>query len=75
MIIELVLLLIILGLWLSGFSLGNFVGPTIAGAVVEAKGFRFTTVVFFILYLMMFLIDVFEFIKMEIEERRQTQSK
>ena len=73
MIIQLILLLIILGLWLSGFSFGNFVGPTIAGALVQAKGFRFTTVVFFILYLMMLWIDAFEFIKMEIQERRQTQ--
>ena len=68
-------ILIILGMWLSGFSLGNFIGPTIAGILVEAKDFRFTSLVFFTLYLMLLVIDVFEFMKMEIIERRQAQLK
>ena len=54
-------------MWLSAFSLGNFVGPTIAGAIVQAKGYRFTTLVFFILFLLMFVIDVMEAIFREIK--------
>ena len=57
-----------LGVWLSAFSLGNFVGPTIAGCLVDSlstvedpdKGFRETTLVFFILYAFMILVDIFE---------------
>ena len=60
----------IIGIWLSAFSLGNFVGPTIAGALVQTEGFRHTTLIFFALYLVMFLLDIFEAISRKIEERR-----
>ena len=56
------------GLWLSVFSLGNFVGPTISGVVVQVKGFRFTTMIFFVLYLLMLLFDIIEAIKRKIQE-------
>ena len=57
-----------LGVWLSAFSLGNFVGPTIAGCLVDSLstdedpdlGFRETTLVFFVLYAVMILVDIFE---------------
>ena len=52
----------IIGLWLSAFSLGNFVGPTIAGCLVQTEGFRVTTLVFFGLYSLMILIDIGEHI-------------
>jgi len=56
------------GVWLSAFSLGNFVGPTIAGCLVDSLstdedpdlGFRETTLVFFVLYAVMILVDIFE---------------
>ena len=63
--------IIIIGIWLSAFSLGNFVGPTIAGALVETEGFRNTTLIFFALYLVMLVLDVFEAIYRSIQERRQ----
>lgn len=50
------------GVWLSAFSLGNFVGPTIAGCLVQTQGFRMTTLVFFVLYALMILVDVCEYI-------------
>ena len=57
-----------LGVWLSAFSLGNFVGPTIAGCLVDSLstvedpdlGFRQTTLMFFVLYAVMILVDIFE---------------
>ena len=48
------------GVWLSAFSLGNFVGPTIAGCLVQTEGFRTTTLIFFALYCIMILMDTFE---------------
>ena len=59
------------GIWLSAFSLGNFVGPTIAGALVETEGFRNTTLIFFFLYLVMLLLDIFEAVYRKIQEARQ----
>merc|ERR1740124_1881984 len=59
------------GIWLSAFSLGNFVGPTIAGALVETEGFRNTTMIFFALYCLMLVLDVFEAIYRKLQERRQ----
>ena len=63
----------ITGIWLSAFSLGNFVGPTIAGALVQTEGFRNTTLIFFALYLIMLILDIFEGIYRKIQERRHTQ--
>jgi len=59
------------GIWLSAFSLGNFVGPTIAGFLVTTEGFRTTTLIFFILYLLMLVIDIFEAIHRKIQDSRQ----
>ncbi len=32
-----------IGMWTFSFYMGNFVGPTAAGFIVEAKGFRYAT--------------------------------
>lgn len=48
------------GVWLSAFSLGNFVGPTIAGFLVQTQGFRMATLIFFCLYVCMIVIDSIE---------------
>ena len=48
------------GVWLSAFSLGNFVGPTLAGCLVQTEGFRMTTLIFFCLYAAMIVIDLME---------------
>ena len=37
---------LIAGLWNASFNLGSFVGPTLSGFMVEAVGFRKTTVTF-----------------------------
>ena len=49
-----------LGVWLSAFSLGNFVGPTIAGILVQTESFRTTTLIFFCLYIVMVIVDSIE---------------
>ncbi len=41
------------GLWTTSFYLGNFIGPTVAGAMVQAMGFRVTTSMFSAVYLAM----------------------
>jgi len=48
------------GIWLSAFSLGNFVGPTIAGILVQTQNFQTTTLIFFCLYVVMVIIDSVE---------------
>jgi len=47
-------------MWSSSFYFGNFVGPTVAGIMVESFGFRSTTLVFFSLYLFIILVDAIE---------------
>lgn len=61
------------GIWLSAFSLGNFVGPTIAGALVQTEGFRTTTLVFFVLYAVMCLVDICEGIFISKRDRIQRE--
>jgi MFS family permease len=62
-----------LGIWLSAFSLGNFVGPTIAGVLVQTQGFRATTMVFFVLYAVMIVIDLMEAVRTSRRGRIQSQ--
>ena len=45
------------GMWSSTFYFGNFVGPTVAGFIVENFGFRTTTLVFFCLYAFIIVLD------------------
>ena len=50
-------LYLLAGMWSSSFYLGNFLGPTIGGFIVEAYGFAWTTIVYFCLYCFMILIN------------------
>jgi MFS family permease len=50
----------IAGMWSTSFYLGNFLGPTVSGFLVEAYGFRNSTVLFFSILLFILVIDVFE---------------
>ena len=59
------------GIWLSAFSLGNFVGPTIAGALVQTEGFQKTTLIFFALYVLMMLIDIIDIIVIKVQQRKR----
>ncbi len=44
-------------MWTFSFYVGNFVGPTAAGFVVESEGFRFASTVFCALYATMAALD------------------
>ena len=50
----------VLGVWTLSFFLGNSVGSTLSGFLVDAYGFQWTTVVFFAFYCIMLVVDVFE---------------
>ncbi|TRY70790.1 hypothetical protein TCAL_04819 [Tigriopus californicus] len=63
--------IMITGLWMSAFALGNFVGPTFAGFLVQSEGFSSTTVVFFGLYLVMALVDSAELCQKIVSRRMQ----
>ena len=47
-------------MWSTTFYLGCFLGPTVAGFVVEAKGFRFSTIPSFVLCILILLVDLVE---------------
>ena len=51
---------LITGFWLGSMHLGNFVGPTVAGFLVEAMGFRQSTLYFQILYAILCVSDSLE---------------
>ena len=63
------------GIWLSAFALGNFVGPTVAGLAVEVIGFRRTTIIFFAIYAAMAAIDAIEAIKLAARQRAASAYK
>jgi len=60
-----------LGLWTASMHLGNFVGPTLSGFMVEAWGFRQTTTVFLIAFAIMALIDFEELVRQTVKGRRR----
>ena len=47
-------------MWQAAIAMGNFVGPTVGGILVEKIGFRYTTMVLFALYVFMFSIEYIE---------------
>ena len=49
-------------MWSASFYIGNFIGPTAAGFLVDAYGFEWTTVVFLGLYAFILLVDICELI-------------
>ena len=49
--------LLISGLWSGTLYLGGFLGPTVAGLMVDAYGFRAATTLYWALYLLAILID------------------
>ena len=61
--------IIFTGIWLSAFALGNFVGPTVAGLLVNEIGFRRTTFIFFVLYVAMAVLDAIEAIGQSARQR------
>ena len=48
------------GIWLSAWSLGNFVGPTIAGELVDKFGFEWTCLAFGVLFCVVIIKDIME---------------
>lgn len=50
--------LLMSGLWSGTLYLGGFLGPTVAGLMVDAFGFRTTTILYWALYLLAIVVDV-----------------
>ena len=49
--------MMISGMWSSSLYFGNFVGPTLAGFLVEAKGFSRASVTYWALYVVVLIVD------------------
>ena len=47
-------------MWSASFYIGNFIGPTVSGFLVDAYGFEWTTIVFFGLYAFILVVDICE---------------
>ena len=47
-------------MWSASFYIGNFIGPTVAGFLVDAYGFEWTTMVFFGVYVFISSVDIGE---------------
>ena len=50
--------LLMSGLWSGTLYLGGFLGPTAAGVLVDAYGFRTATILYWALYLLATVVDV-----------------
>jgi len=75
-------------MWSASFYLGNFVGPTASGILVDAWGFKFTTVVLFVIFSFNLIVDCSELLYqtrnsfnngqlkyLSIEKNRQNEEK
>ena len=49
-----------LGIWTLSFCLGNFVGSTVSGFLVDSYGFEWTTFVCFAMYCILLVVDTWE---------------
>ena len=47
-------------MWSASFYFGNFVGPTASGIFVDAWGFKYTTLLLFLVYILSLIIDSLE---------------
>ena len=47
-------------MWSASFYFGNFVGPTASGLFVDAWGFKYTTLLLFLVYIFSLVIDSLE---------------
>ena len=47
-------------MWSASFYIGNFIGPTVSGFLVDAYGFEWTTIVFVGLYAFILIVDISE---------------
>ena len=61
------------GMWSASFYIGNFIGPTVAGFLVDAYGFQWTTIVFFGLYGFILIVDICELSYNIIKSRTHVQ--
>ena len=51
---------IISGIWIAAVAFGGFVGPTVAGFLIQAIGFRVTSLIFLVFYVGMLISDITE---------------
>ena len=64
-----------IGMWSASFYFGNFVGPTTSGILVDAWGFKFTTVVLFVVYLFSVIVDCLELLYQTRNSFKDSQHK
>jgi hypothetical protein len=63
------------GMWVSFGFMGFFFGPSIGGIAVQTWGFRMTTVIYWIGYLIILAADVIEFCRLKAKNNEYTELK
>lgn len=63
--------LIISGMWSAAWYLSCFLGPTLAGILIDSFGFRQTTVIFVCCFFCILVVDVIELIQALKKSRQQ----
>ena len=66
---------LISGMWVSFGFMGYFFGPSIGGIAVQLWGFRMTTVIYWIGYLIILAVDVIEFYFLKTNNIEYTELK
>ena len=50
--------IVLSGMWIASMYVGSLIGPSVAGLLVDAYGFAWTTIVFFGLYSFITIVDI-----------------
>ena len=50
------------GMWSATFYLGTFIGPTLAGVLVDWYGFKFTSILYSALFVLAIALNIVEII-------------
>ncbi len=58
-------------MWTTSFYLGNFIGPTMAGLLVEGSGFAVTSSIFMGVYMLMIVLDTTDFFLQKKSRQRE----
>ena len=53
------------GMWSGTFYLGTFLGPTVAGVLVDSYGFKFTSMVYCFFFVGSLILNIVEIIDLK----------
>ena len=57
MLLDLMINLLFSGVWGISFNMGGFIGPSAFGAIVESIGYRYSTLIFVVVFALMAIMN------------------